>query len=176
MTYAKRIMVALVCSAGLWSGAALAEHHEAKKDCAEKAEVLTILDPTKADFIKMEGTSFSNLSLRGDISKEAGTFLSHTAPGGVAPWHWHTPIEEFAVLTGDVVVQVQGSDPVALSPGGYSQVPAGATHRFRCVSEEACILFTVGAGAYDLHWVDEERNELTSEEAFARPDEVGETW
>jgi quercetin dioxygenase-like cupin family protein len=176
MKRSTRILLPLACSIVLLSGAALAKKHGCRSGCVSQDKVLTILDPTKATYVKMEGTAFSNLSLRGDISKQAGTFLSYTDPHGVAPWHWHTPIEEFAVLTGEVVVQVQGSAPVSLKVGGYSQVPAGRTHRFRCVSENACILFTVGSGAYDLHWVDEKRHELTSAAAMARPTEVGVTW
>lgn len=145
-------------------------------EAAPHTEVLTISDPRAANFVEMKGTAFANASLRGDLSKEAGTFLSRTAPGGVASWHRHTPIEEFAVLVGNVVVQVKGHAPLALGPGGYSQVPAGAPHRFRCTSKEACILFTVGAGAYDMHWVDQDGHDITDEQAKTRPDEVGKTW
>lgn len=141
-----------------------------------RTDILTIPNPFEGRFVRMEGTPFSNMALRGDLTKEGGTFLSRTDANGVAPWHWHSPIEEFVVLTGNVVVQVKGHAPVALSPGGYSQAPGKVPHRFRCIGNQDCILLTIGAGAYDMHWVDEHGNELTSEQALSRPNEIGKTW
>lgn len=139
-------------------------------------KVLTIPAPDKASYDQMEGGDFGMLSLRGNILEQSGTFLSRMNPGAVAPWHWHSPTEEFVVVKGAVLVQLKGEKAIRLEVGGYTQLPANRIHRFRCDSDEESIVFVVSDGAYDLHWVDEDGNEISEEEANRLSVIAGRDW
>lgn len=129
-------------------------------------DVLTLASPEDGSYQAVPGSdSFKMMSLRGDTAKEGGTFLSRMAPGAVAPWHWHTATEEFVVLKGTVVCQLQDNEPARLKTGAYSQLPARQVHRFRCTEDGECIVFVVGSGGYDLHWVDGKGREISEQEA-----------
>ncbi len=144
---------------------------------SDKPPVLTLPHCDMADFDSgAEASSFQSAMLRGDMMTESATFLTRMAPGAVAPWHWHTHTEELVVLKGTIVAQLEGHEPVRVGAGGYSQLPGKHAHRFRCTEEEGCLLFVVDEGAFDLHWIDENGNDITEEEAYERAEKEGGTW
>ena len=139
--------------------------------------VLTLPKCENANFAEaMDGGSFQNLALRGDMMAGPSTFLSKMAAGPIAPWHWYNHTEELVVLKGTIVAQLEGHDPVRIEAGGYSQLPGGHKHRFRCTDEGECLVFVVDEGAFDLYWVDAEGREITIEEADRLALEEGTDW
>jgi len=141
--------------------------------------VLTVPRPDDTDYVEVPGSNgaFQMKPLRGDLAKEAGTYLTRLSPGAWVPWHYHSATEEFVVLKGSVVVQRMGTDAIPLGLGGYSQLPGTHIHRFRCTEEGECVLFGVGEAAFDIHWVDEDGNPISEDEAKNRAAKQGaQTW
>jgi quercetin dioxygenase-like cupin family protein len=134
-------------------------------------KVLTILKPLDAAFKAVPNAASCNtmLSLRGDMSKEASTFTSRMTPGCVAPWHWHKSTEEIVMQQGTARMQMEDSTqaPVTLRTGSYSQLPRDHLHRFKCLKGPDCVILVIADRAFDIHWVDKKRNEITFDEALA---------
>lgn len=105
--------------------------------------------------------------LRGDMGKAASTLMVRMAPGCLVPFHWHTPSEEIVVLQGSPYAQMLGQRPYYLKVGSYSQLPTHHIHRFKCVSQSACLMFLVADGPFDIHFVDEKGSEISTEAALA---------
>jgi quercetin dioxygenase-like cupin family protein len=134
------------------------------------AHVLTLIHPTDATFHTIPNAASCNtmMSLRGDMSKEASTFTSKMTPGCVAPWHWHNSTEEIIIIQGTAKMQMNSSTekPITLPVGAYSQLPMQHLHRFKCLPGPACIIIVVADRAFDIHWVDKNRKEISFEEAL----------
>lgn len=143
--------------------AAPAEHHSG-------SEALTYRHPLDAPFKAVPNAATCNTMapLRGDMSKGASTFTSKMTPGCVAPWHWHSPTEEIVILQGTARMQMnnENTPPVTLPTGAYSQLPKQHLHRFRCLQGPDCVILVIADAAFDIHWVDKNRKEITFDEAL----------
>jgi quercetin dioxygenase-like cupin family protein len=122
----------------------------------------------KAKFISVPGVpACTTLApLRGDMGKSASTLMVRMTPGCMVPFHWHTPSEEIVVLQGSPLAQMLGQRPYFLKVGSYSQLPTHHVHRFRCASKADCLMFLVADGAFDIHFVDEQGKEISTEAAL----------
>jgi quercetin dioxygenase-like cupin family protein len=131
---------------------------------------LTILHPMDAKFRPVPNAATCNTmaSLRGDLSKEAATFTSRMTPGCVAPWHWHSSTEEVVMLQGTARMQMESptSKPMTLPPGSYSQLPREHLHRFKCLPGKDCVILVITDRAFDIHWVDKSRKEISFDQAL----------
>jgi quercetin dioxygenase-like cupin family protein len=122
----------------------------------------------KAKFISVPGVpGCTTLApLRGDMGKTASTLMVRMKAGCMVPFHWHTPSEEMVVLQGSPLAQMFGKRPYTLKVGSYSQLPTHHVHRFKCTSKVDCLLFLVADGPFDIHFVDEQGKEISTEAAL----------
>lgn len=122
----------------------------------------------KAKFISVPGVpACTTLApLRGDMGKTASTLMVRMKAGCMVPFHWHTPSEEIVVLQGTPLAQMMGKRPVVLAVGSYSQLPTHHVHRFKCTSKVDCLLFLVADGPFDIHFVDAQGREISTDAAL----------
>jgi len=140
-------------------------------------QVLTVLDPNKTDYTEVPGSAgaFQVKPLGDDAARQFKTYLSRIAPGAGLTWHWHTLAEEFVILKGTALTQIKDQPPVRLEAGAYSQFPGKTIHRFCNGGQDECIVFAVGAAAYDIHWVDDGGNEISEDDAKLRRERESKT-
>jgi mannose-6-phosphate isomerase-like protein (cupin superfamily) len=145
--------------------AAPAAHHAT-------SDALTYRHPMDAPFKAIPNAATCNTMapLRGDMSKGPATFTSRMTPGCVAPWHWHSPTEEIVILQGTARMQMDDDSTTAITlpVGAYSQLPRNHLHRFRCLQGADCVILVIADAAFDIHWVDKNRKEISFEEALKR--------
>lgn len=135
--------------------------------------------PADAAFLVIPGVpSCTTIApLHGDMATGPATLMVRMTTGCLVPFHWHTPSEELVVLQGAPLAQMKGQRPVTLQVGSYSQLPSGHVHRFRCTSDEDCLIFMVADGAFDIHFVDERGAVISTEAALAAAaQDDGSTW
>jgi len=122
----------------------------------------------KAKFISVPGVpACTTLApLRGGMAKTASTLMVRMTAGCMVPFHWHTPSEEMIVLQGSPLAQMMGKRPVVLKVGSYSQLPTHHVHRFKCASKVDCLFFLVADGPFDIHFVDEQGKEISTDAAL----------
>jgi quercetin dioxygenase-like cupin family protein len=122
----------------------------------------------KAKFTSVPGVPVCTTlaPLRGDMGKTASTLMVRMKAGCMVPFHWHTPSEEMVVLQGLPLAQMLGKHPYVLKVGSYSQLPTHHVHRFKCTSKVDCLFFLVADGPFDIHFVDEQGKEISTEAAL----------
>jgi quercetin dioxygenase-like cupin family protein len=122
----------------------------------------------KAKFTSMPGVpACTTLApLRGDMGKTASTLMVRMTAGCMVPFHWHTPSEEIVVLQGSPLAQMLNQRPYRLRVGSYSQLPTHHVHRFKCISKVDCLLFLVADGPFDIHFVDDQGSEISTQAAL----------
>jgi quercetin dioxygenase-like cupin family protein len=122
----------------------------------------------KAKFVSVPGVpACTTLApLRGDMGKTASTLMVRMKVGCMVPFHWHTPSEEMVVLQGTPLAQMLGKRSYVLKVGSYSQLPTHHVHRFKCTSKVDCLFFLVADGPFDIHFVDEQGKEISTEAAL----------
>src|SRR5262249_36321198 len=104
--------------------------------------------------------------LRGNLRSGPAWVLLKLGSGCRVPWHWHTPNEDLVVISGQGSIAMRDGTTLPFIPGAYSSLPSHHVHQARC--ERSCLLFNSADGAFDLHYVDESGEEISSEEALKR--------
>jgi quercetin dioxygenase-like cupin family protein len=104
-------------------------------------------------------------SEHGDPSKGASTMLLKFTSGCTVPMHWHTPNEEVMMVSGSAKLQLPDGTTLMLEKGGFARLPAKHPHQFACVT--ACTTFLVSDGVFDVHYVDNNGNEIPAEQALS---------
>jgi quercetin dioxygenase-like cupin family protein len=102
--------------------------------------------------------------LSGDPSKGASVLLAKSTAGCVIPWHWHTPTEHVMMVSGSAKLEMKDGAPTVLGAGGYAMLPGKHVHQFSCPS--ACSFFVSSDGAFDIHYVDANGQEIPAEKAL----------
>lgn len=100
----------------------------------------------------------------GDPSTGPSVILGKASTGCVIPWHWHTASEQLMIVSGVAKVGMKDGKPVTVHSGDYLSLPEKNVHEFTCVA--ACTLFIVPSGAFDIHYVDKDGKEISSDEAL----------
>jgi len=100
----------------------------------------------------------------GQPEKEASVMLMKGSAGCAVPWHWHVSNEQIMMLRGTARSQVRGDKDVVLQGGDYFFVPPHHVMRFACVGP--CTLFVYTGGPFEIHYVDENGNEISPQEAL----------
>ena len=73
---------------------------------------------------------------------EANADVLFRLPGNTtAKRHWHSSAERTVLLSGEMHVDVDGQDPVVMTPGSYAYLPGKLPHAASCRSAEPCVLF-----------------------------------
>lgn len=102
---------------------------------------------------------------RGDPSKGAAVLLAKFTTGCTVPWHWHTATENLMIVSGKAKIEMKdAAAPAPLAPGDYVYLPGKHQHQFTCIS--ACTLFAVIDGAFDIHYIDKDGNEIPPDQAL----------
>jgi quercetin dioxygenase-like cupin family protein len=159
------LTIMMACTANSSSAQVATSHQEHRSD----AEAILLQRPVDAAFMAVPGVPACTTiaPLRGNMATGPSTLMVRMESGCMVPNHWHTPSEELVVLQGAPLAQMQGERPVMLQVGSYSQLPSGHIHRFRCTSTEDCLIFLVADAAFDIFFVDERGEIITTEVALA---------
>jgi quercetin dioxygenase-like cupin family protein len=101
---------------------------------------------------------------RGDPTKGAAVILAKATGGCVIPWHWHTATESLMFVSGKAKIEMKGAAAASAGPGDYVYLPGKHQHQFTCGA--GCTFFIVIDGAFDIHYVDKDGNEIPIDKAI----------
>jgi mannose-6-phosphate isomerase-like protein (cupin superfamily) len=102
--------------------------------------------------------------LRGNPRWGPAWVLLKLASGCRVPWHWHTANETLLVISGRGTLEMKDGPPLQFAPGAYASLPKHHAHRASC--SRSCLLFNGADAAFDIHYVDESGEEISSDEAL----------
>ena len=100
----------------------------------------------------------------GDPGKGPSIILAKAATGCSVPWHWHTPNEHLMMVSGMARLEAKDGKSQMLQVGGFAMMPSRHAHRFRCIS--SCVFYVYLDAPYDIHYVDEQGNEMSPDDAL----------
>jgi quercetin dioxygenase-like cupin family protein len=125
-----------------------------------------VVSAAASKFAPLEGLpACSTLSVqRGDPTKGPATILIKATTGCKIPWHWHTATEGLIMVSGKAKVEMKDAPTATMAPGDYAYLPGKHQHQFTCVA--ACTFFAVTEGAFDIHYVDKDGNEIPPAQAL----------
>ena len=108
---------------------------------------------------------------RGDPSKGPATILLKATSGCAIPWHWHSANEQLFMIGGRAKIEMKEGAPISFRAGDFAFLPAKHAHQFTCIA--ACMLFNLPDGAFDIHYVDGDGKEISSDDALKAPARKG---
>jgi quercetin dioxygenase-like cupin family protein len=88
----------------------------------------------------------------GDPDNGPSTQILSFPKGCAYSWHYHTAEEQLLVSQGIVSVQMGDMPEALLATGGFAVMPSRESHRFSCVSAQACVAFVHFDRKYDIFW------------------------
>ena len=100
---------------------------------------------------------------RGDPMKDAAVLLLKVKSGCIVPWHWHTANENLMMVSGSAKAEMSDGANTLVA-GDYLYLAGKQIHQFTCIS--SCVVFDVIDGAFDIHYVDKDGNEIPVEQAL----------
>ena len=104
---------------------------------------------------------------QGDPTKGASVLIIKATRGCSAPWHFHTPNEQLMMISGVGRVEMKGEQAVNLRAGGFAYAPVKHVHQFTCVGGP-CSFFLRSDAPFDIHYVDQSGNEISTEQALSK--------
>jgi quercetin dioxygenase-like cupin family protein len=115
--------------------------------------------------------------VQGDPADDNADLFFKLAPDSLVPHHWHSSAERMVLLSGEMVVDYDGQDPVGLTPGTYAFGPGGLGHETYCAPGDECVLFIAFETAVDAIDSTEEPAPGSDEPAFTwTKDDPGLEW
>lgn len=103
-------------------------------------------------------------TLRGDPRSGPFWVLLKLASGCRVPRHWHSANETLVVISGRGAVAMKDGPTLPFVPGAYASMPSHHMHEASCARD--CLLFSISDGAYDIHYVDANGEEITADQAM----------
>jgi quercetin dioxygenase-like cupin family protein len=100
---------------------------------------------------------------RGDPMKGAAVLLLKVKSGCIVPWHWHTANENLMMVSGSAKAEMSDGANTLVA-GDYLYLAGKQMHQFTCIS--SCLVFDVIDGAFDIHYVDAQGQEIPVEQAL----------
>ena len=76
----------------------------------------------------------------------------------------HTANESLMMVSGKGKAEMKSGGAHPMTAGDYVYLPAKMGHQFTCIS--SCVLFDVIDGAFDIHYINAEGNEIPVEQAL----------
>ena len=76
--------------------------------------------------------------------------LKKLPAGGAMPLHTHTHDQHVVVLSGSIVLALEGSAPKELGPGSYAFIPGGHKHTADCKAGADCVYLEEQPGLSDI--------------------------
>ncbi|HRQ63834.1 MAG TPA: cupin domain-containing protein [Xanthomonadaceae bacterium] len=87
--------------------------------------------------------------LQGDPAQHNADILIRFPGQSEIPHHWHSSAERMVLISGELLVDYDGQEPVVMRAGTYAYGPARLPHDGHCRSEEDCVLFIAFEGPVD---------------------------
>jgi quercetin dioxygenase-like cupin family protein len=99
-----------------------------------------------------------------EIKGAAATTLWEDTPRGIAgrmvqlkagtdvPLHWHTADERAVILTGTLVIRIEGQEAKDLTAGSFIAMPGGKRHTVTCKPGTDCVFTVVYLGTPDIQF------------------------
>jgi quercetin dioxygenase-like cupin family protein len=145
MTLPTRMLFAAVALA-VASGAAA----QAAKKAAKSGGGAVFVPAAEAKFSPVPGFDGVQIApLQGDPGKGASHFLLKYAAGFKAPVHHHSANHYFTVVSGTLVLEVDGKEH-KLPPGSYVAFTGKKKHATRCEAGAECVLAMDVRGKWDV--------------------------
>lgn len=95
----------------------------------------------------------STCVVEGDLAKGASHFFLKYAAGFVTPPHVHSADHYAALVSGTLVLIVDGKEN-RLAPGSYFSLTGKTVHVARCEGSEECVMFLDARGPWDVVMVE----------------------
>ena len=90
----------------------------------------------------------STSAVEGDMAKGTSHFFLKYAAGFVTPPHHHSADHYGAMVSGTMVLIVEGKEQ-RLSPGSYFSLTGKQSHSARCEGPNDCVMFLDARGPWD---------------------------
>lgn len=138
--------------------------------CGDQAPATMVaVDPQTAKFVTPPGLPecAQMTVLSGDPAKGPAVILAKLASGCTVPWHWHTAVETLMVVSGRGKLEMRDGAAFDFKPGAYLSMPSKHVHQARCQS--ACMMFISASAAFDVHYVDDQGQEIPAADALKPP-------
>jgi len=121
---------------------------------------------TASEFANFPGlpTCVKGSVKNGDPSKGGSVIVTKATTGCLVPWHWHTANEQLFMVSGSGKAEMKDASPATLNAAGFLNLPAKVPHQFTCVA--ACTFFISSDAAFDIHYVDKDGKEISTDEAL----------
>jgi quercetin dioxygenase-like cupin family protein len=91
----------------------------------------------------------SSALVDGHMGKGASHFFLKYAAGFVAPLHHHTADHHVALVSGTLVLVIDGKEH-RLTPGSYFVFKGKAKHAARCEGSQDCVMFSDARAPWDV--------------------------
>ncbi len=133
---------------------------------AKDDEPMTFVNPKTAKFEpipSMPGCASAAIVRGNPRSGPAWVFL-RLGSGCRVPWHWHTPNEDLIVISGRGTLATKDGASIPIAPGAFAALPSHHVHQANCT--RSCLFFSISDGAFDIHYVDANGEEISADEAL----------
>ena len=136
---------------------------------AQEPRQMISVDPHTLKFDRVPGLPSCAVAapLRGDPSKEASVLLIKSTAGCRVPWHWHTANEDLLIVSGRGQLDMKDGKSLVLEPGAYASLPSHHLHQASFSTN--AMFFNSADGPFDIHYVDASGNDISAEQALAKP-------
>ena len=104
---------------------------------------------------------------QGDPAGNSSVLLIKGTRGCKAPWHFHSSNEQVMMVSGNGRIEMKEGQTATLHAGGFAYAPSKHVHQFTCVSRP-CSFFLRSDGPFDIHYVDQNGNEIPPEQALKK--------
>jgi quercetin dioxygenase-like cupin family protein len=119
------------------------------KPAAKKAVVLQPASEMQwADVAGVKGAK--QATLWGNPQKTAHGVIDRLPAGTQVPLHTHTSDLRTVMISGTLVVTLEGQSAKELGSGSYWFLPGGVKHTTSCKAGADCVFFSEGSGPFDL--------------------------
>lgn len=134
---------------------------------AKDLDKMVVLNPGTLKYIAIPDmpTCATAAILRGDPRSGPAWVLLKLTSGCRVPRHWHTANETLVVISGRGTLAMKDGPSMQFVPGAYASLPSHHAHQMVCT--RSCLLFNGADDAFDIHYVDANGEEISSEKALA---------
>jgi len=150
MKMTKLLIVLSVCSmAMLVVNSAQAAKKPDKARMGKAMSKMVMQNMSEMTF-QQEQPGISQANLWGDPSKAGYGMMKKYSAGTMLPYHSHSKFIRAVVLSGNLMVQVEGAAEKKMRMGSYIFLPGGTKHMMKCEAGADCIVFETQDGKYDM--------------------------
>jgi quercetin dioxygenase-like cupin family protein len=113
--------------------------------------------PGTGSTLDVLGVAHVYKAMASETGHQFSVWESIVPPGAGAPTHTHTREDEaFYVVRGEVLVELEGTDPLRLGPGGFLFAPRNRRHGYRNNGNVAAhlLVFAMPGGGLDRMFAD----------------------